>query len=239
MLPYNGFNAPEVDMNINKITNIKPKYNIEAMKRKLRIEEPEDVELFTEMIQKATELANPKVVFGPAFITARHEDGVSIDSYRFYCKLMRNNLTDVNRVFPFAATCGRELYEWSESIDDFFIKYWADHIMEVILRNAIAVIYDTIRNKYGVTKIASMNPGSLDGWPIEQQDELFKLLENVQEDIGIKLTESYLMVPQKSVSGILFKSKSGYSNCKLCEMVNCPTRRESFESGLREKLTEE
>ena len=84
-----------------------------------------------------------------------------------------------------------------------------------------------------------MNPGSLDGWPIEQQVELFNLLENKNKDLGVELTESFLMVPQKSVSGILFKSKSGYTNCKLCEMVNCPSRKSPFEPGLRERLMEE
>lgn len=226
-------------MKLNITDNIKLSFNVDAMKNKLRIDEPEDVELFDEMIQTALKIGKPKLVFAEAYITERFEDGVSIDSYRFYCKLMKNNLQDVNRVFPFVATCGRELYDWAHKIDDIFIQYWADHIMEVTLRNAIAHLYDTVRIGYGVSKIASMNPGSLDGWPIEQQVELFNLLDNKNKDLGVELTESYLMVPQKSVSGILFKSKSGYTNCKLCEMVNCPSRRAPFEPGLREKLTEE
>ncbi|HPJ22861.1 MAG TPA: vitamin B12 dependent-methionine synthase activation domain-containing protein [Clostridia bacterium] len=226
-------------MKINLIENIELKYNVEAMKNKLRIDEPEDVELFDSMIEKAMSIGNAKLAFGEAYITERFDDGVSIDSYRFHCRLMKNNLMEVNRVFPFVATCGRELYEWARGIDDVFIQYWADHIMEVTLRNAIAHLYDTVRTAYGVSKIASMNPGSLDGWPIEQQVELFELLENKNRDLGVELTESFLMVPQKSVSGILFKSKSGYTNCKLCEMVNCPSRRAPFEPGLREKLMEE
>jgi hypothetical protein len=184
-------------------------------------------------------VGKPKIVFGEAYITDRWDDGVSIDGNRFYCNLMKNNLKDVHRVFPYAATCGREIYEWAESIDDMFIKYWADHIMEVTLRNAIAYLYDIVKNNYGISKIASMNPGSLDGWPIDQQVDLFKLMDNSHIDIGIELTESYLMVPAKSVSGIMFKSKSGYSNCKLCERVGCPSRRAPFEPGLRAKLTEE
>lgn len=225
-------------MKVILIENIQPKFNVVAMKAKLRIAEPEDVDEFNEMIKKAVKIAKPKVVFGEAYITERHDDGVSINGRRFECNLMKNNLADVNRVFPYTITCGLELHEWAASIDDVFINYWADHIMEVTLRNAVAELYDIVKNKYGVSKIASMNPGSLDGWPIEQQVPLFSLLENKQADIGVSLTESYLMVPQKTVSGILFKSKSGYSNCKLCEMVNCPSRRAKYEPGLREKLTE-
>jgi hypothetical protein len=226
-------------MRVRTITDIEIRFNAVAMKTKLRISEPEDEEIFDGMLGVAADIAAPKIVFGEAYITGRHEDGVSIDDHQFTSMLMKNNLAEVNRVFPFTATCGRELYDWAKSIDDIFIQYWADHIMEVVLRNAIRVLYDTVKTQYGVTKLSSMNPGSLDGWPIEHQKELFSLLDNKNEEIGVELTESFLMVPQKSVSGVLFKSKSGYTNCKLCEMVNCPSRRAPFEPGLREKLTGE
>jgi len=226
-------------MKVKVIKNVKPRYNTIAMRGKLRIDEPEDIDIFNGMIREASKIGNPKFVFGEAYITDRFDDGVSIDSQRFYCNLMKNNLKDVNRVFPYTVTCGRELYEWAMGIDDVFIRYWADHIMEVALRQAVANLYDMVKTEYGVTKVSSMNPGSLDGWPIEQQEDLFGLMDNKQAEIGVELTESFLMVPQKTVSGILFKSKSGYSNCKLCERVGCPSRRAPFEPGLREKLTEE
>ena len=226
-------------MKVRTITDINLKFNTVAMKAKLRITEPEDEDIFHDMIKTTVDIAIPKFVFGEAYITDRHKDGVSIDGCRFDSMLMKNNLAEVHRVFPFTATCGCELHDWAKSIDDIFVQYWADHIMEVVLRNTIAVLYDTIKTQYGVTKLSSMNPGSLDGWPIEHQIPLFNLLDNKQKDIGVELTESFLMVPQKSVSGILFKSKSGYTNCKLCEMVKCPSRRAPFKSGLKEKLTRE
>lgn len=224
-------------MNVRTILDIQQKFNTVAMKNKLRITEQDDIELFDSMIKTVLEIANPKIIFKESYITERHDNAVTIDGQLFECTLMKNNLSEVNRVFPFTVTCGRELYNWARKIDDIFVQYWADHIMEVVLRNAVAVLYDTIKTQYGVSKLSSMNPGSLEGWPIEQQIPLFKLMENKQVEIGVELTESYLMVPQKTVSGILFKSKSGYTNCKLCEMVNCPSRSAQYEPGLREKLT--
>lgn len=220
------------------ITDVKLKFNTVAMKAKLRISEPEDIDEFDGMMKTATNIARPKIVFKEAYITDRHDDGVSINQKHFNCNLMKNNLADIHRVFPFVVTCGMELYEWAKSFDDVFVQYWADHIMEVTLRNAVGKLYAIVKNQYGITKISSMNPGSLDGWPIEQQAPLFELLDNRQVEIGVKLTESFLMIPQKTVSGILFKSKSGYTNCKLCERVNCPSRSAKYEPGLREKLTE-
>jgi cobalamin-dependent methionine synthase I len=108
--------------------------------------------------------------------------------------------------------------------------------MEAYLRGAMTELQNVIKNQYGVSKLSSMNPGSLAGWPIDRQRELFDLLDNKNEEIGVELTESFLMLPNKSGSGILFKSKTGYSNCKLCERLNCPTRRDPFDSKLKAKL---
>ena len=127
-------------MKVRTITDIELKFNIVAMKAKLRITEPEDEEIFDEMLKTVGELAAPKLIFGEAYITDRHEDGISFDGNRFDSMLMKNNLAEVHRVFPFTATCGRELYDWAKTIDDIFVQYWADHIMEVVLRNTIAVL---------------------------------------------------------------------------------------------------
>lgn len=223
-------------MEIRLIKNIEIKFNVEAIKKKLRIEEEDDVMQFNQMLNTVMEIANPQIVFGEAYVTERYDDGIKINEIRFNCILMKNNLANVNRVFPFIATCGQELYKWAKGIEDIFERYWADHIMEIVLRRAIRKLYTVVNSQYGLVKPASMNPGSLEGWPIEQQKMLFELMENKQKSIGVELTETFLMIPQKSVSGILFKSKSGYSNCKLCEMKNCPSRSALFEPELRKKL---
>ncbi len=75
-----------------------------------------------------------------------------------------------------------------------------------------------------------MNPGSAnyDVWPIAQQRPLFALFGGATDDIGVRLTESHLMVPDKSVSGVMFTSSSGYVNCHACDRENCPNRRAPF-----------
>jgi len=66
-----------------------------------------------------------------------------------------------------------------------------------------------------------VNPGSgnIDLWPIEQMHGLFRLLgERGAEPIGVRLTESSLMVPNKSIAGMLFASaKSDYESCAYCD----------------------
>jgi hypothetical protein len=47
------------------------------------------------------------------------------------------------------------------------------------------------------------------------------------------LTDSLLMVPRKSISGILFPSEEGFVACQLCERERCPGRKAPF-SGNQE-----
>ena len=76
--------------------------------------------------------------------------------------------------------------------------------------------------------ISSLNPGSLKEWPITGQVPLFELLGGVTEDIGVVLSDSLLMSPVKSVSGIMFQSEEAYENCQLCPRENCPGRRAPY-----------
>jgi len=79
-----------------------------------------------------------------------------------------------------------------------------------------------------------MNPGSgeVEVWPIEQQRELFSLFGDVRKQIGVELTDSFLMMPNKSVSGIQFPTETDFRTCQVCRRKNCPNRVAPFEQGL-------
>lgn len=71
------------------------------------------------------------------------------------------------------------------------------------------------------------SPGYCD-WAITQQKELFRGLDG--KSIGVNLTNTHLMVPRKSISGIIGMGKSCniFSACRFCGRENCPHRREEF-----------
>ncbi len=82
------------------------------------------------------------------------------------------------------------------------------------------------RNGKGVT--LRFSPGYCD-WPITEQHKLFRLVRPGR--IGVRLTESSLMVPRKSVSGIfgVTRNASGklerHNPCTSCGKKNCIARR--------------
>lgn len=72
------------------------------------------------------------------------------------------------------------------------------------------------------------SPGYCD-WPVDEQTEIFNALED--DTAGINITEGYLMLPRKSVSGIIGigTRESGiedYNPCLKCGKTECPGRRD-------------
>ena len=84
-------------------------------------------------------------------------------------------------------------------------------------------------------KISRMNPGSLPDWPLPEQQQLFALLGGGPASIGIKLTDSFLMVPIKSVSGIWFPNEESFESCRLCPREKCPGRRAPYDPDLYDR----
>ena len=76
--------------------------------------------------------------------------------------------------------------------------------------------------------------GDADVWPLGEQTKLFgQLLEGrVTESIDVKLTDSLLMLPYKSSSGVLFAAEHDFETCRLCHRKNCPNRRAAFDEEL-------
>ena len=52
-----------------------------------------------------------------------------------------------------------------------------------------------------------MSRGSLRDWTIEEQTTFFTILGDVVASIGVRLNESLLMIPRKSVSRLYFPTK--------------------------------
>ncbi|NMA94791.1 MAG: hypothetical protein GX974_01975, partial [Clostridiales bacterium] len=62
-----------------------------------------------------------------------------------------------------------------------------------------------------------------------EQKALFKILGRPDEAIGVKLTDSYLMLPIKSLCGIKFYCSESFINCVFCERENCQNRRTGYD----------
>ncbi len=180
-------------------------------------------------------IAKPKVVYKVAFIESRGEDFVIVDGITLTSRILRVNLEQAHRVFPYVATCGTELDEWSSSIDDMLLRYWVDTIKEMALRTAMKTLGEHLQDRFRPGRMSRMNPGSLTDWPLREQRQLFALLGNPEDAIGVHLKQSLIMVPLKSVSGISFPAEVDFASCQLCPRENCPGRRAAYDETLYDR----
>jgi len=210
--------------------------NLRKLMKKLRAKEgTRHAEQLESLLDETKAIVRPRAMYRVAYVDSRDESGVVIGGIEFHSRVLRVNLDDVHRVFPFAVTCGGELHEWMRSKDDLLVRYYADVISEEAMRAAAAELKRHLVRRYGQGRTSTMSPGSLEDWPIREQRPLFDLLGNPEEAIGVRLTDSMLMIPSKSVSGIRFPVEKTFESCQLCQRERCPGRRAPYDEGLYER----
>jgi hypothetical protein len=187
------------------------------------------------MADEIRHVAQPKALYGMAFIEAKGEDSIFADGVRFTSRVLRVNLDGAHRCFPFVCTSGREAEAWAQTQDGFMRRFWADALNQAVLHAAAMALQNHLKEHYQLGPVSVMNPGSLSDWPLSEQLALFALLGDVRAAIGVELTKSLLMVPTKSVSGILFASEESFASCQLCPRELCPNRRAPYDPDLYDR----
>jgi hypothetical protein len=193
------------------------------------------------MIDHVKKVAKPKAIYRESYIEAKGEETVTIDGITFTSRVLRRNLDKVERVFPYVATCGKEVDGIEISQGDFLKSFWLDTIKSHLLEISIHTLSELLDRKYRLGNTSSMSPGAGDAivWPIEQQMELFSLFDDIERLIGVRLTDSFLMLPTKSLSGIRFQTEIDFRSCQLCYRKNCVSRMAPFDKELWDSIKNE
>ena len=215
------------------LSDIPFEIDVAELLERLHVEESDDdAEAIRRLAAAGQSAGRPKAMYKVAYVEDRGEDSVVLDGVRFTSRVLRVNLEEVHRVFAYVATCGVELEAWSGRIQDVFHRYWADEIKALALSRAVRALDRHIEENHRPGPTSTMNPGSLEDWPLPQQRPLFELLGRPGEAIGVELTDSFLMVPNKSISGIRFATGIRFESCQLCPRPNCSGRRAAYDKDL-------
>lgn len=186
-----------------------------------------------DLIKEAEALACPKAFFRPASVDGWDENGVSLSGVRFEGTLLseklRPHFESGEEVCLYTATCGRELHEWAAACPDILLRSAAEDLCVAYLRLALGTMRDLIAEEFfGGKHFSAMNPGSLPSWNLRGQKPMFAFLGEGAEKCGVTLTDSFLMVPFKSSSGLYFASEHNFESCMFCDKLTCPNRRAPY-----------
>jgi len=144
-------------------------------------------------------------------------------------KIVYHQLKRSEQIAIFACTAGEGISQWSKQImaEDPLKGLIADILGSVTVEAAIEAIQQKLSDEMAQAGLKITNrysPGYC-GWPTVEQHKIFSLLP--EENCGIRLTESALMLPIKSVSGVIGiganVSFHPYT-CQLCDAAFCVYR---------------
>ncbi len=191
-------------------------------------------EAFAGLLAEVARVGRPKAVYDVAYVGERTHETVTLGGVTFTSRALRRNLDSVERVFPYVVTCGTEAESVALPEGDLTQALWLWTLDQALLDAAREHFREHLRTRHRLAHSATMNPGSGDAdvWPIEQQRELFALLGDVEGAVGVRLTESMLMVPAMSVSGIVFPTEADFATCQVCHREDCTRRVAPFDEAV-------
>jgi hypothetical protein len=188
-----------------------------------------------ELIDLAHSLIKPGAVFRTSFTGKKSENTVEVDGIVFRSRVLRVNLEKTNKVFPYVLTVGRDLEKNAAASGDLLRQYYLEEMANMALGKALQSLGEHIKKGHGLPRLSDFSPGSLEDWPITEQSKLFELLGDAEKTIGVRLSENLLMIPRKSISGILFPTEETFESCRLCPREACQGRRAPYDPAFRKK----
>jgi hypothetical protein len=114
---------------------------------------------------------------------------------------------------------------------DYLHGYFIDALGAVIAEKVLENVRMELKNSVhslGYSISGCYCPGYCD-WPLSEQKKIFELLP--ENYCHVRLTDSCLMVPLKSVSGLIgigVGVKEDFPQCRICTMENCYMRKEAY-----------
>jgi hypothetical protein len=233
--PALGSKAEVNELNPQVLDGFPVELSLEETLERLKIDQGRSPKLGVgNAFQIAATLIHPRVVYAAAYISRRSLEKIEIDGREFTSRVLAKNLERTERVFPYVLTVGDTLENRASCSESIIAKLVFETVGDLALGSALQHVQRHISKQYRFETTSHMGPGQLD-WPIEQQRELFSILDHVKDMVGVTLTESLMMVPRKSISGIIFPTEETFITCQLCQRNKCPSRKAPFDGALSKK----
>jgi len=214
------------------LRNIPVEVSSEEVSKLLRIDQALAKQVHGEdLVKIANSLVEPRAIYTIGYIQSRSEDTTNIEGATLTSRVLTKNLEKIGRVFPYIVTIGSAL-EDEAATHGMLERLFLENAADIAITLARVHLEKYVAKKYELGNVSHLGPGQLD-WPIQQQKELFSFFPDVQGTVGVSLTETCMMKPRKSVSGIIFPKEVTFIACQLCPRENCPSRQAPYSESLR------
>ncbi len=177
------------------------------------------------IIEEAHSLINPAAIYSIIEVTGFEQQTISFKGGSFEGPLVNKAMAGAEQLNIALCTIGADLEQRVQELmnEDPITAVALDGAGIAAVTRVSKTVEDLISKKACELDLAlgmRAQPGQ-EGWPIEQQRLVFSVLPG--DKIGIRLTESCLMIPRKSVSFVIPRGKdldSSVLPCDFCSKRN-------------------
>ncbi len=190
--------------------------------------------LINEYVEHTCQLIEPSYSYVIRDIRLVRGGSVAIDKdVTFQSQVIARLLEQCEKVAVFTLTIGHRLEEMvcSLSGDDLIVQA---AVLDAIGSEAVETVAGFVQDEInkvvraeGLCTSPRFSPGYCD-WDVSQQEVVFRAMNG--DSAKICLTKGFLMLPRKSMSGIIGIDPANsdienYNPCKTCDKSECPGRR--------------
>lgn len=193
-------------------------------------EPDQEIEIFTnQVLEEISGFCKPQYLYRVYNGNIPNQTGINISDVHFSTgRIINSQLSGADQFCVFVTTVGHEFDQYvkkARAEGDLVKEFILDSLGSVIAEACISKIVDELTQLSEMKQSYPYSPGYC-GWKLTEQCRLFSLLP--ESPCGISLTESCLMLPIKSISGIIALGKGvekkAYS-CAICHNINCYKRK--------------
>lgn len=189
-------------------------------------------DVYTEIIEEGKNIIEAKGGYAILNDIEILKDKIKISDILFETdKIITGSLRKSEKIAVFACTAGpgiKKEYDRHIREKDPLKAFLVDTLGTVAVEKAMDMIHESVKSELmsdGLHCTNRYSPGYC-GWDVSEQFKLWKFLP--ESYCGITLTDSALMLPIKSISGIIGIGKEVRKQpykCSVCELDNCIYRK--------------
>ena len=173
------------------------------------------------LFERARPLIEPKAAYTTIHVSGFEDDLVYFENgHTLKAIILRDMLDSGQEVFPYVVTIGPKLESEISLEKNLLHSYLLDKIGNYALHKVCTYLKSFAAERLGNERgsLSEFSPGTGTGelFGIEQQKPLFRMLDPATVSIGVHLTQSLMMVPRKSESGVLASTRQEYIACAHC-----------------------
>lgn len=213
------------------LTDIVLDYDIDELIRFCHLDRISDkIDNMQSIVVEGYKLLDPKAMYKTSRIEVK-EDHIILEGGKILSsKLLAEKFKCASEVAVYIVTIGPDLEKRVAELGlrDLYRSFILDNIGTYALRQVFEQMKKDFEPNHS-KRISKFSPGSSSSWDINQQKIIFDFIgkEKVRELVGVTLNEHYVMIPRKSVSGVIGDTINQFHECQICEK-NCEYRKAPF-----------